>query len=118
MIVTSGWTFIYDKTHHASKGKECRLDLSHVAVLKQVVGLKDVMRFETIGCEGFDEVRQVFQLHTHNQSGILKNNVRVMQFFCDELVVPVGRDQFPQQAPLQWESKRHDSESAHWHLTD
>lgn len=41
-----------------------------------------------------------------------------MQFFCDELVVPVGRDQFPQQAPLQWESKRHDSESAHWHLTD
>lgn len=50
------------KTHHASERKECRLDLSHVAALKQVVGLKDVMRFETVGCEGFDKVRQVLQL--------------------------------------------------------
>lgn len=53
-------------THHASKRKERGLDLRHVAILKQVVGLEDVVGFEAIGCEGFDEVRQVLQLHTHN----------------------------------------------------
>lgn len=83
MIVTSGWTFIYDKTHHASKRKERRLDLSHVAVLKQVVGLKDIMRFETIGCEGFDEVRQVFQLHTHT---IKAAYLKTMSEWCNSSV--------------------------------
>lgn len=63
-IITPGWTFIYNKTHHASEREERRLDLSHVAVLEQVVGLKDVVRFEAIDCDGFDEVRQVLQLHT------------------------------------------------------
>lgn len=56
--------FIFNKTHHACERKERGLDLSHVAVLKQVVGLKDIVRFETIGGDGFDEVRQVLQLHT------------------------------------------------------
>lgn len=39
-----------------------------------------------------------------------------MQFFCDELVVFVGRDRFPQQTPLQWASR--DGESAYQRLTD
>lgn len=64
-ITTPGW--ISNKTHHASKREERRLDLSHVAVLKQVVGLKDVVRLETIDRDGFDEVRQVLQLHTHTK---------------------------------------------------
>lgn len=64
-------------THHASERKECRLDLSHVAALKQVVGLKDVVRFETVGCEGFDKVRQVLQLQTHKYGGKIKNNCEI-----------------------------------------
>lgn len=90
------------KTHHSSERKECRLDLSHVAALKQVVGLKDVVRFETVGCEGFDKVRQVLQLQTHKYGGKINNVVaKLMQFFCDELVVSVGCDPFQKQALLQ-----------------
>lgn len=51
------------KTHHAGEGQQCCLDLRHVAVLKQVIGLEDVMGFQAVGCDGFDEVRQVLQLN-------------------------------------------------------
>lgn len=50
------------KTHHASQRNKRRLDLSHVAVLKKVVGLEDVERLETVGRDRLDEVRQVLQL--------------------------------------------------------
>lgn len=50
------------KTHHVSEREERRLDLCHVAILKQVVGFEDVMRLEAICCDGFDEVCQVLQL--------------------------------------------------------
>lgn len=51
-------------THHASECEQRRLDLCHVAVLKQVVGLKDVVRLQAVLCDGFDEVCQVLQLKT------------------------------------------------------
>ena len=54
-------------SHHACQGQQCGLDLGHVATLKQVVGLKDVVGFQTVHGDGFDEVGQVLQLQpAHN----------------------------------------------------
>lgn len=49
-------------THHAGQGEECGLDLSHVPVLKQIIGLKDVIGLQTISENGFDKVAQVLKL--------------------------------------------------------
>lgn len=53
------------RTHHASEGEQRRLDLRHVAVLKQVVGFKVVVRLQAKVRGGFDEVSQILQLQTH-----------------------------------------------------
>lgn len=50
------------RTHHASEREQCCLDLRHVSVLKQVVGLEGVVRLQTVLCGGFAEVSQVLQL--------------------------------------------------------
>lgn len=50
------------KSHHASQGEQCGLNLRHVSVLKQVVSFKYVIRLHAICKNGFDEVAQVLQL--------------------------------------------------------
>ena len=49
-------------THHAGQCEQCGLDLSHVPIFKQVIGLKDVIGLQAIGQDGFDEIPKVFQL--------------------------------------------------------
>lgn len=57
-------------THHVSERQQGRLHLRHVAILKQVVGFKDVMGLQAVGDDGADEVGQVLQLG--RQTGNLK----------------------------------------------
>lgn len=64
------------RTHHASEREERRLDLCHVAMLKQVVGFEDVMRLQAICPDGFDEVRQVLQLKPHQFRATLRKHFR------------------------------------------
>ncbi len=58
---------VLHKTYHASQSKKCGLDLSHVPVLKQIVGLKDVIGLHAISKNGFDEVAQVLKLQWKEQ---------------------------------------------------
>lgn len=58
---------VLHKTYHAGQSKKCGLDLSHVPVLKQIVGLKDVIRLHAISKNGFDEVAQVLKLQWKEQ---------------------------------------------------
>lgn len=53
------------ETHHAGEGEQSRLDLRHVAILKQIIGLEDIMGLQAVHCESFDEVCQVLQLKPH-----------------------------------------------------
>lgn len=62
------WVFI--ETHHAGESEQRRLDLRHVAVLKQVVGFEDVMGLEAVRRDGFDEVGQVLQLKRHQAAAL------------------------------------------------
>ena len=48
--------------HQVRQGKQCGLNLSEVPVLKQVVGLKDVVGLHAVGQDAFDEVPEVLQL--------------------------------------------------------
>ncbi len=58
---------VLHKTYHASQSKKCGLDLSRVPVLKQIVGLKDVIGLHAISKNGFDEVAQVLKLQRKEQ---------------------------------------------------
>lgn len=49
---------------HASQREQRGLDLGHVSVFKQVIGLEDVARLQAICQDGFDEIPKVFQLRT------------------------------------------------------
>lgn len=49
-------------THHAGQSQESGLNLGMVGVLKQVVGLKDVMGLHPILGNGFNEITYVLQL--------------------------------------------------------
>lgn len=49
-------------THHVGERQQRCLHLSHVAVLKQVVGFEDVVGLQAVGDDGTDEVGQVLQL--------------------------------------------------------
>lgn len=51
--------------HHAGQCEQCGLDLSHVSIFKQVIGLEDVIGLQAIGQDGFDEIPKVFQLQSH-----------------------------------------------------
>lgn len=53
------------ETHHAGEGEQSRLDLRHVTILKQIIGLEDIMGLQAVHCESFDEVCQVLQLKPH-----------------------------------------------------
>lgn len=50
------------KSHHASQGEQCGLDLRHVPVLKQVISFKYVIWLHAICKNGLDEVAQVLKL--------------------------------------------------------
>lgn len=54
--------------HHASQREQRGLDLGHVSVFKQVIGLKDVARLQAIGQDGFDEIPKVFQLQSRDRN--------------------------------------------------
>ena len=56
---------IHSGSHHASERQQCGLDLRHVAALKQIVGLKYIMRLQAVHGDGFGEGSQVLQLKTH-----------------------------------------------------
>lgn len=58
--------------HHSSQSDECALDLSVVDILKQIVGLKDVMWLQAVVCDGTDKIPYVFQLRerARSQTGI------------------------------------------------
>lgn len=43
-------------SHHASERQQRGLDLRHVAALKQVIGLKDVVRLQAVLGDGLDEI--------------------------------------------------------------
>lgn len=62
------------RTHHVGERQQRRLHLRHVAILKQVVGFKDVVGLQAVGNDGADEVGQILQLQ--RQTGNL-NQVRV-----------------------------------------
>lgn len=53
---------VYSCPHHSSQSDECALDLSVVDVLKQIVGLKDVMWPQAVLCDRTDKIPYVFQL--------------------------------------------------------
>lgn len=61
--------------HHSSQSDEWTLDLSVVDVLKQIVGLEDVMRLQAVLCDGTDKVPDVFQLR--KSTGGLKDKRQV-----------------------------------------
>lgn len=48
--------------HHSSQSDERGLDLSVVDILKQIVGLEDVIRPQAVLCDSTDEIPNVFQL--------------------------------------------------------
>lgn len=50
--------------HHAGQREQRGLDLGHVSVFKEVIGLEDVTRLQAIGQDGFDEIPKVFQLRS------------------------------------------------------
>ena len=86
------------KTHHASQCEQRRLHLRHVAGLKQVVGLEEVMRLQLVHSDGFDEVRQILHLKKCRKkrtdfktisNNILKriyNNRRIFLLFVNNLL--------------------------------
>lgn len=49
-------------THHAGQGQEGGLHLGMISVLKQVIGLKDVVGLHPIFGDGLDEVAYILQL--------------------------------------------------------
>lgn len=53
--------------HHAGQCEQCGLDLSHVSIFEQVIGLEDVIGLQAIGQDGFDEIPKVFQLQSHTE---------------------------------------------------
>lgn len=59
---------IFPKTHHAGQCEQRCLHLGHVAVLKEVVGLKSVMGLQAVRSDGFGEVVQILQLQTKQRN--------------------------------------------------
>lgn len=57
----------HPRSHHARECQQRGLDLGHVAALKQIVGLKYVMRLQAVEGDGLDEVGQVLQLKTRSR---------------------------------------------------
>lgn len=55
--------------HHSSQSDECTLDLSVVDILKQIVGLKDVMWPQAVLCDCTDKIPYVFQLRKKGDNG-------------------------------------------------
>lgn len=53
---------VHHRPHHSSQSDECALDLSVVDILKQIVGLKDVVWLQAVLSDGTDEIPYVFQL--------------------------------------------------------
>lgn len=53
---------VHCRPHHSSQSDECALDLSVVDILKQIVGLKDVVWLQAVLRDGTDEIPYVFQL--------------------------------------------------------
>lgn len=50
-------------SHHSSQSDERALDLSVVDILKQIVGLKDVVWLQAVVCDCTDKIPNVFQLN-------------------------------------------------------
>lgn len=55
---------LWPPAHHAGQREQRGLDLGHVSVFKEVIGLEDVARLQAVGQDGFDEIPKVFQLRS------------------------------------------------------
>lgn len=64
---------LWVSTHNSSQGDERALDLGVVGILKQVVGLKQIVWLHTINCDGSDKIANVFQLGNENEEELAKS---------------------------------------------
>lgn len=71
---------VYGCPHHSSQSDERALDLSVVDILKQIVGLEDVMWLQAVLCDGANKIPYVFQLRKKKQKK--KNDLFGKQLPC------------------------------------
>ena len=61
-------------THHAREGQQGDLDLGHVPILIEIVGLKEVNRLQPVVDQCLDEVGEVLKLAKKEASGARDEN--------------------------------------------
>lgn len=84
-------------THHAGQGQQSGLDLSHVPIFKQVIGLKNVIGLEAIVQEGFDKIPNVFQLQRETKTNRVMLLAGTLSRTCgwyDSSALPIGLNSF------------------------
>ncbi len=56
--------------HHSSQCDESALDLSVVDILKQIIGLEDVMWLQAVICDRTDKIPNVFKLRNKSKKKV------------------------------------------------